>query len=113
MRQLYRVKEEHKASFDYTVTAELGEEVSVGREDDEMPKWYWCKNQKGKEMWVPLTHIAINGDKAVFTQPYNTNEHDAKPGEIVQYLGESLGWIECLNEKWEYGWIPSPKLEKI
>lgn len=112
MRALYRVIIEHKASFDYIVTAEKGEEVSVGREDDEMPKWYWCKNSRGEEMWVPLTHIEINRDKAVFTQPYNTKEHDAKPGEIVQYIGESLGWIECLKD-WEYGWIPTPNLEKI
>ena len=36
-----------------------------------------------------------------------------KTEEIVQYLGESLGWIECLDSEWKYGWIPSPKLMKI
>ncbi len=113
MRQLYRVVEAHKASFDYYVTAETGEEVSVGREDDEMPKWFWCKNSRGEEMWVPKTHIEINGDKAVFIQPYNTFEHNVEPGDVVQYIGESLGWIECLDKNWKYGWIPTPKLEKI
>ncbi len=33
--------------------------------------------------------------------------------DAPQYLGESLGWVECLNEKWVYGWIPAPKLEKV
>ena len=113
MRQLYRVIEEHKASFDYAFIAEKGESVSVGKEDTEMPGWFWCKNAAGLEAWIPNTHIDINGEAAVFNQPYNSTEHDAKPREMVQYLGESLGWIECLNEEWRYGWIPSPKLEKI
>ena len=40
MRQLYRIIEEHVASFDYAFTAEKDESVSVGREDPEMPCWY-------------------------------------------------------------------------
>jgi len=40
MRQLYRVIEEHVASFDYAFTAEKDASVSVGREDPEMPGWY-------------------------------------------------------------------------
>ena len=113
MRQLYRVIEEHVASFDYAFTVEKDESVSVGREDPEMPGWYWCKNAAGLEAWIPSTHVDIKDEAAVFNQPYNSTEHDAKPGDIVQYLGESLGWIECLNKEWGYGWIPSPKLEKI
>ena len=113
MRQLYRVTKEHKASFDYAFIAERGEPVSVGREDPEMPGWFWCKNAGGLEAWIPRTHIDILGEIAVFNQPYNSSEHDAKPGEIIQYLGESFGWIECLNEEWRYGWIPAPKLKKF
>ena len=111
MRQLYRVKEEHMASFDYAFIAEKGDKVSVGKEDHEMPGWYWCKNESGLEAWIPKTHFDV--ETGVFNQPYNSIEHNAKTGEIIQYLGESLGWIECLNNEWKYGWIPEPKLEKI
>ena len=113
MRELFRVIEEHKASFDYAFIAEKGEAVSVGKEDHEIPGWFWCKNISGLEAWIPKTHIDITGKTAVFNQPYNSVEHNSKPGEIVQYLGESLGWVECLNEKWVYGWFPAPKLEKV
>lgn len=113
MRQLYRVTEEHKATFDYAFIAQKGETITLGKEDKEMPHWYWCKNQSGLEAWIPETHIDINGETAVFNQPYNSTEHNAEPGEMVQYIGESLGWIECLNSEWKYGWIPTPKLEKI
>lgn len=112
MRQLYRVIEEHKASFDYVFTAANLETVTVGKEDPEMPGWHWCRNASGLEAWVPETHIDIEGTSAVFNQPYNSVEHSVKPGELVQYLGEALGWTECLNEKWEYGWVPTSKLEK-
>jgi hypothetical protein len=43
----------------------------------------------------------------------NSVELDAQPGEEVQYLGEALGWAECLNSEWRYGWLPLNKLEKI
>ena len=113
MRELFRVIEEHKASFDYAFISGKGESVSVGKEDHEMPGWFWCKNATGLEAWIPNTHIDITDETAVFNQPYNSVEHNARPGEIVQCLGESLGWVECLNEKWVYGWIPAPKLEKV
>ena len=109
MRQLYKLKEEHKASFDYAFIAQKGDKVTVGQEDHEMPGWYWCKNKNGLEAWIPKTHF--DPKTGVFTQPYNSVEHNAKPGEIVQFLGESLGWIECLNSEWKYGWLPSPKVE--
>ena len=113
MRELYRVIVEHKASFDYTFIAEKRDKISVGKEDNEMPGWLWCTNSTGLEAWIPNTHIDIDGKIAIFNQPYNSVELNAKPGEVVQYLGESLGWTECLSKEWRYGWIPTPKLEKI
>ena len=112
-RPLYKVIKEHKASFPEAMIAMKGDKVKVGKEDTDMPGWYWCKDNNGMEAWIPETHIDIDASEAVFNQPYNSIEHTVEPGEIVQYLGESLGWIECLNKEWKYGWIPSNKLEKI
>jgi hypothetical protein len=103
----------HKASFSEALMAEKGDRVRVGREDPEMPGWYWCRDKKDREAWMPETYLDFNGEEAVFNQPYNSIEHTVELGEIVQYLGESLGWTECLNNEWKYGWIPSDKLEKI
>ena len=112
-RPLYKVTKEHQASFPEAMIAQKGDKVKVGKEDPEMQGWYWCLDVHGMEAWIPETHIEIEGSEAIFNQPYNSIEHTAMPGEIVQYLGESLGWIECLNKEWKYGWIPSDKLEKI
>jgi hypothetical protein len=112
-RPKYQVIKEHKASFTYAMLTVEGDEISVGREDPEMPGWYWCKDKKGVEAWIPTTHISIKGTQGRVTQDYNSNELNAEAGEIVQYLGESLGWIECLNKDWRYGWMPVDKLELI
>ena len=113
VRPKYYVKEEHKASFPYALIAKAGDTVSVGKEDSEMPGWYWCKDSNGIEMWIPYTYLKINGNQAVFLQDYNSVELDVQPGEEVQYLGEALGWAECLNSEWKYGWVPLTKLETI
>ena len=63
-----------------------------------------------RDVGAPSTHIDIDGKKAVFNQPYNSVELDAAVGEEIQYLGEALGWIECLDKEWKYGWVPSNKL---
>jgi len=112
-RPRYRVIREHKASFPYAMIAIEGDEVSLGKEDPEMPGWYWCKDRKDVEAWVPISHISTKDGKGVFTQDYNSIELDAQEGEIVQYLGEAVGWIECLNHEWKYGWIPKDKLTRI
>ncbi len=113
MRQLYRVVEEYKAIFDFAFIAEKDETISVIKEDLETHKWYWCKNTSGLEAWIPGSHIEIDGKTATFNQPYNSQEQPAKPGEVVQYLGEFFGWVECLNSEWKYGWIPTNNLEKM
>jgi len=109
-RQRYLVTREHRASFAYAMIAVEGDEVAVGREDSEMPGWFWCKDSKGVEMWVPSTHLDIDGDRGVFIQDYNSVELNVRVGDVVQYLGEVLGWAECLDIGWRYGWVPMDKL---
>jgi len=109
-RPKYRVVKEHKSSFTYAMLASEGDVVSVGKEDPEISGWFWCRDARGVEMWVPNTHVVIEGRRAKFTQDYNSTELDVAVGESVQHLGESLGWAECLNKEWRYGWIPRDKL---
>ena len=94
------------------MVAREGDVVTVGKEDSEMPGWFWCKDADGVEAWIPRTHIDIEDGRGVFNQDYNSIELDAQPGETVQFLGESLGWVECLNREWKYGWIPRDKLAR-
>ena len=109
-RPLYRVAKEHKASFTYALVAAEEDVVSVGGEDPEMPGWFWCRDVKGVEMWVPSTYISVEGARGVFNQPYNSVELNVAVCDVVQFLGETLGWAECLDGEWRYGWVPLSKL---
>ena len=112
-RPKYRVVEEHRASFPNAMMAVEGDEVDVGKEDPEMTSWYWCRDRNGVEAWVPASHISIKDGKGFFTQDYNSMELDAREGELVQYLWETMGWVECLNSEWRYGWIPRSKVALV
>jgi hypothetical protein len=112
-RPKYLVIKEHKASFTYALLAVEGDEVTIGKEDPEMPGWFWCKSKGGVEMWVPRTYLSIKGTVGRFMQDYNSTELGVKVGEAVQIIGKSLGWAECLNREWRYGWIPLNKLEPL
>lgn len=112
-RELYKVTKEHKASSQKAMILNKGDKVKVSREDPEMPGWYWCTDSGGIEAWVPNTVLIIEKGYATLNQPYNSIEHTVKPGEIIQYLDETLSWVECLNKEWRYGWVPRDKVEKI
>jgi hypothetical protein len=112
-RLKYRVVNEHKVSSPYAMIAIEGDDVIVGREDPEMHGWYWCKDENNVEAWAPASHISIKDGEGIFTQDYNSMELDAKEGDVIQYLGESSGWVECLDSNWKYGWIPKDKLVRI
>jgi len=113
VRQRFRVTKAHMASFSYVMLAIPGDRVRIGREDPEMKGWFWCTNERGVEMWVPSIYLDVEGSIGVFNQPYNSKEIDAEPGEIVQFLGETLGWVECLDASWGYGWIERHKLTPV
>jgi len=112
-RPLYRVMNEHRASYDYAMGAAEGDLVSIGREDPEMPGWFWCRDADGVEMWVPSTYIDVEEARGIFNQPYNSVELNVKVGDLIQFLGEALGWAECLDGEWRYGWVPYDKLSPV
>jgi hypothetical protein len=112
-RPRLRVVEPHTASFDYSMHARVGDVVAVGREDPDMPGWLWCRDGAGVEAWVPRTHLRVEGRRGVFTDDYNSAELSVAAGEVVQCLGEALGWVECLDGEWRYGWVPRCKLEAV
>ena len=82
-REKYKVVKQHRASFYYVMIAKEGDSIIIGKEDTEMPGWYWCRDNNNVEAWVPKTHIEIDEGKGLFNQDYNSTEHDAQPGEIV------------------------------
>jgi len=105
-----KVTKPHKASFDYNVVFKRGDKVKVGREDPEMPGWYWCENNEGVWSWIPDDYLSIHGEEGTITTDYDTRELTVEPGEVFEYITEVKYWTFCRDGERE-GWIPTENLE--
>lgn len=113
MPERLRVIEKHVASFPYSMVVKEGEEVDVGREDDEMPGWFWCTNSEGVSGWIPEDYIKIEGNKGRILVDYDTIEFTVEVGETLEYIKEAQGWAWCRDGEGRLGWVPLSKVEKI
>ena len=107
-----RVVKPHKASFDYSVAFEKGDRVKVGREDPEMPGWWWCENEDGVWSWVPEEYLERRGRDGVITHRYETGELTVDEGDTLEYVTEVHLWTLCGAWDGRVGWVPTANLER-
>ena len=106
-----RVKESHKASFDYSVAFKKGDMVKVGNEDPEMPSWFWCENKDGVWSWIPEEFLTRKGSEGSTTHGYDTTELTVAIGETLEYLRKVKLWTLCRTHEGKEGWVPTRKLK--
>jgi hypothetical protein len=75
-----------------------------------MPGWYWCKDNKGVESWIPEEYLGISGEEGTITTDYDTGELTVEQGEVFEYVTEVKYWTLCRDQDRE-GWIPTENLE--
>ncbi len=107
------VKAPHKASFDYSVVFKKGDKVKVGREDPEMPGWFWCMNKDGVWSWIPQEYLARSDSEGTITHDYDTSELTVAVGEILEDLEEVSSSTYCRTRDGRKGWVPTKNLERI
>ena len=73
--------------------------------------WHFCKASDGKEGWISMDYMSLEGRKGVIQKKYTAKELNAKEKEKFERLYSSCGWSWCRNEKGEEGWLPSNILE--
>ena len=59
------------------ITIQAGDELKIGRRDDERPGWLFCKDSTGREGWVPEKYLKITGEKGLAEQDYTAHELSA------------------------------------
>ena len=106
------VTKAHKASFDYSVVFKKGDKVSVGREDLEMPGWFWCKNRNSVWSWIPEEYLDRQGGEGTITHDYDTTELTVKAGEMLEYVTEVQFWTLCVTLDDKKGWVPTSNLKR-
>ena len=108
-----RVRKAHKASFDYSVVFRKGDKVKIGREDPEMPGWYWCEDKDGVWSWIPEEYLDRDGAKGRVTHDYDTTELTVKVGDILEYVTDVKFWTLCRAHDDREGWVPTAKLTRM
>jgi len=111
-RVVLTVVKPHRASFDYSVAFSRGDRVEVGREDPEMPGWYWSRDARGVYSWVPEEYLERHGDEGVITEAYDTLELTVEPGQLLEYVTEVKYWTLCRAGGGKVGWVPTANLKK-
>jgi len=81
-----RVSKAHKTSFDYSVVFKKGDKTNVGREDPDMPGWYWCENKYGVWSWVSEEYLNRDGAKGTITHNYDTTELTVEVRDTLDYV---------------------------
>jgi hypothetical protein len=102
----------HKASFSYSVAFKKGERVKVGREDPEMPGWFWCEDEDRVWSWVPEEYLDREDTFGTITEEYDTGELTVEEGEELEHVTEVSFWTLCRTLDGREGWVPTSKLER-
>jgi hypothetical protein len=108
-----RVRKVHEASFDYSIVFKKGDKVKVGREDPEMPGWYWCEDKDGIRSWIPEEYLDRDGTNGIITHDYDTTELTVEVGYVLEYVAEVKFWTLCRTHGRKEGWVPTANLERV
>jgi hypothetical protein len=106
-----QVIREYTAEFPDPITFQAGEEISVSEKVSQWNGnpawlWLWCTDARGKSGWTPSTFFEAHGPKALARYDYSAAELSASVGEILTIEGAESGWLWCLNQRGQRGWIP-------
>lgn len=107
-----RVIERHRTQYTDPIGFRAGEELVLGRRDDQFVGWIWATAPSGKSGWVPIEALAIEGERGRALHDYTARELDVDVGERVTIARELAGWAWVLSERGGEGWVPLASLER-
>jgi hypothetical protein len=107
-----RVTKAYQRAYPDPLTLSAGEEVTLGRRDDEWVGWVWCTDRAGTSGWAPERWIEQHGDTGQMRRDYTAAELTAEVGEILTVELEESGWLWAVNPQGERGWIPVAHVEE-
>lgn len=102
-----RVKTAHQSNYPQPIAFFAGEEVRVGRRDEEFRGWIWTTVAAGNSGWAPEELLDITGPTAVAREDYLARELETVPGERLLVLRELAGWLRVRNAAGSEGWVPA------
>ena len=95
------------------LTMRVGDQIAiVGTEED---GWVWCRNEAGKEDWVPLSYLIAEGEGPTRTAlvAYDSSVFPTAVGEEYRVEREEHGWLWGENAQGKWGWVRLAYVERI
>lgn len=108
-----KVVREHAPLHDDPIRLVAGDRVRVGREDAEYPGWAWCSAAEGRESWVPLAILRLEGEEGVALRDYFAFELTVGVGEVVEAREELAAWVWAATAAGVEGWVPRDCLAPV
>ncbi|MGC9385101.1 MAG: SH3 domain-containing protein, partial [Kosmotogaceae bacterium] len=114
---LYKVTKTFVSDMESFIELEEGERVIPGKlyeGNKNWINWIFCKKVDSEGAgWVPLQLIDTKGETATAKEHYSAREMNVYKGENVNGIKRLNGWIWCMKENGNEGWIPEENLDLI
>jgi uncharacterized protein YgiM (DUF1202 family) len=101
-----KVISEYKSPYTESLKIRKGEILQIRNKESKWPDWVWCMNKGGKERWVPIKYIDIQGNLGIMLQDYEATELAVSIGEELKIEKEESGWVWVTNKEGKKGWVP-------
>ena len=101
-----QVTQAYKTCYEDAICLKAMDAVTVVRQDDEWPEFFWCINSQNKEGWVPQSYFFKEGEIAHMLKDYSAKELTVSQGEELVLIDSLGGWFWAENKNGEQGWLP-------
>ena len=84
-----------------------GDDLVVGRRNQQFPEFVWCAAEDGHAGWVPEVRLEMTGPgEAIAKSDYDAAQLTVVRDEILEVLERTASWWRCRNAIGGEGWVP-------
>ena len=109
----YQVKKAYESPYPEPLEMKAGEILTASSRKSEWPGWVWCTTGSNRSGWIPESCVERTGDRCRVLRNFNTRELSVHSGERLVAEREESGWLWCLNQRGQSGWVPKDHLEEL
>jgi hypothetical protein len=106
-----RVVRAYERSDPDPIVVTAGEELRLGRRDDEYPAWVRVTTASGNSGWMPERDLDRGEGTATALRDYDATELTVSPDDVLTVIEEEGGWLLTSTPAGTRGWVPSSHTE--